>query len=53
MVLQEQLEFMKEIIIQVDEQDQIIGPISKKDCKYVCMIMTFSHSFMLSISSFS
>jgi hypothetical protein len=28
----EQLEFMKEMIIQVDEQDNVIGPITKKDC---------------------
>ncbi|KAJ8571208.1 hypothetical protein ON010_g5625 [Phytophthora cinnamomi] len=27
----EQLEFMKEQIVQVDEQDNIVGPISKKD----------------------
>lgn len=27
----EQLEFMKEQIVQVDELDNVVGPISKKD----------------------
>lgn len=28
---EEQLEFMKEMVIQVDDQDRVIGPITKKD----------------------
>lgn len=27
----EQLEFMKEMIVQVDEHDTVLGPITKKD----------------------
>lgn len=27
----EQLEFMKEMIVQVDERDNVLGPITKKD----------------------
>jgi hypothetical protein len=29
----EQLQFMKEQIVQVDERDNVVGPISKKDGK--------------------
>lgn len=29
---EEQLEFMKEMVIQVDERDRVLGPITKKDC---------------------
>lgn len=30
----EQLEFMKEQVVQVDELDNVVGPISKKDGTY-------------------
>ncbi|KAF1336543.1 Isopentenyl-diphosphate delta-isomerase, partial [Globisporangium splendens] len=30
----EQLEFMKEMVIQVDEQDRVLGPITKKDSHF-------------------
>lgn len=38
---QEQLEFMKEMVIQVDEQDNVVGPLSKKDgaCACACFLV--------------